>query len=274
MRVADLFEGIDPKKAIDDLAAIAQDAQNKWGTYEDDMPLVYREWAGTAVVRLRLIAGLARAYEVIQTPQYWHLLSTNLDPRLVRALFQEEFNRRQLEFEGYAEEVRKRLALLAPQSTDWLTVVLDTSALLDLAVLLDDAWCPILGSQVRVVVPLRVVEELDKLKYQGRDQKVRDLARSTSRMLVNLLSNSGPRLRVETKRIFSVEVLVDPHRDRPEHADEEILQTCKDLQQYGCKALVLFASDASMRFQAEARGVPAELLREEFLQSPASTASA
>lgn len=189
-----------------------------------------------------------------------------VEARLAASLFREEFARRHLEFEDHADAIERRLALLAPSGlTERVTVVMDTSALMDLAAPIDEEWCRLLNGQVRVVVPLRTVDELERHKFQSRD-RARELAKVALRKLVDLLSETGTALRLAITANISIEVLIDPDRARPERWDEEILQTCADLRQFGCKVVRLFTGDVPMRFQAQARGIDAQALPEKLTE--------
>jgi predicted ribonuclease YlaK len=105
---------------------------------------------------------------------------------------------------------------------------------------------------VRIVVPLRVLEEIDAMKYQGHERR-RQVAREILPWLERILgSGSGP---VAVRSDTTIEVqLEDPPRDRPMDADEEILDVCAVLRSFAGDVCLLTA-DSSMRIRARALGI-------------------
>lgn len=107
---------------------------------------------------------------------------------------------------------------------------------------------------MRLIIPLRVVEELDVLKYDRRRQDRAERARSILPQLEASVGNAGtPRqLRANT----TIEVLIEPSpRYRPTDADEEVLETCRELQQYGQQQVIPVTADTAMRLRAQALNV-------------------
>jgi predicted ribonuclease YlaK len=62
----------------------------------------------------------------------------------------------------------------------------------------------------------------------------------------------------EIREGVTLEVLIEPSpRYRPTDADEEILETCRELQQYEGRPVALVTLDTVMRLRAQALGVTA-----------------
>lgn len=157
-------------------------------------------------------------------------------------------------------------------ATDSQVVVVDTNILLHYKPLDELPWHDITGSaQVRIVLPLRVIEELDQKKYAPR----RDLASRSRRLLPQLRSWIGaagaPGSIVKN---VTLEIMVDPGpRQRPSDADEEILAACRELIQFGATRLSLLSGDTAMMLRAQAEGTAIMAMPDGWLRNPANQAS-
>lgn len=109
---------------------------------------------------------------------------------------------------------------------------------------------------MRLIVPLRVIEELDILKYDQRRQDRAERARRVLPQLEAAVGTAGASS--ELRPGTTIEVLIEPSpRYRPTDADEEILETCRELQQYGSRSVSLVTADAAMRLRAQALNMSA-----------------
>ena len=134
--------------------------------------------------------------------------------------------------------------------------VLDTHTLLHYQLPDSINWREVVGvDQVRLVIPLRVVEELDGKKYGG-SQKLRERSRALLPRLdemVGMGGTPGPPIRDGV----TLEVLIEPGaRVKSVDADEEILDTCRELSQLSGQqgGVTLVTGDTAMRMRAEAIG--------------------
>jgi len=130
------------------------------------------------------------------------------------------------------------------------------------------------ASLVRLVIPLRVLEELDEKKYTARDDKA-DWARRLLRMLWTALGSAkgGPVPIAEGGRV-TVEVPVDGRaRRRTVDADQEVIDTCETIRRVG-GSVVLVTGDYGMAIRASALGITVEMMPEKYLRrkiDPAGT---
>lgn len=136
-------------------------------------------------------------------------------------------------------------------------VVVDTSALIqgewfehvDWSTLLD------LRPHVRIVIPIVVVEELDRLKDRERRSRAGDRSRRVLRKLRDLgAAHAGQPIPIRDK--ITVEVLLDDdwHQRRPNH-DGEIIDQAKLLKAATGRPVRLVCVDASMEFRARQHGL-------------------
>lgn len=114
-------------------------------------------------------------------------------------------------------------------------------------------WPEVLSRpHVRLVVPLRVIEELDAKKYSGNGM-LSDRARNILPWLEDRILRAGGRIRDDT----TIEVPIDhARRPRPADADREILDECEELYAFGGQGVTLVTTDTALRLRAHAAGIP------------------
>jgi rRNA-processing protein FCF1 len=197
--------------------------------------------------------------EPLFTPHYWQIRSIESDARLVsdpRAWQSVDSEvRRQLDRLGLLlDDLNARLGRLAHPGAH--LAVLDTNVLMHYQPIDQIPWPDVLGlTPVRLVIPLRVIEEIDAKKYARRDefaQRARELLPSLER----LLGPAGQPGQIAGG--VSVEVPVDDGpRFRPDDADEEILETCRELSQFSRQPVSLITGDTGIRLRAQVLGITA-----------------
>jgi rRNA-processing protein FCF1 len=144
-------------------------------------------------------------------------------------------------------------------------VVLDTNVLLHYQPVTELPWASIVGHQpLRLVLPLRVIEELDEKKYSTRH----DLAARARRILPMLRAHVGKAgAAAPLASEVTLEVWVDSGaRFRPVDADEEILAVCKELAQFGAASASIASGDTAMQLRAETLGVSTIELADKYLR--------
>jgi hypothetical protein len=108
--------------------------------------------------------------------------------------------------------------------TGGAVTVLDTNVMLHYLPVDQIPWPDVLGCQnVRLVVPLRVIEEIDAKKY-AKSSDLGKRARNLLPTIERLLGPAGAPGRLSEGVTIEVPVDTGP-RYRPEDADEEILET-------------------------------------------------
>ncbi|UCG41245.1 MAG: PhoH family protein, partial [Acidimicrobiia bacterium] len=144
--------------------------------------------------------------------------------------------------------------------------------ILDTCVLLADPHAPLRFDEHQVVLPLMVVEELDKMKT--RMDEIGANARSALRLLEELgaselggLSHpaplpSGGGLRIEVNGIHSDKL---PEIFDPAKPDNRILSTCLNLTADGAHA-VLVTKDTALRIKGAQLDLPVEDYRADTAQ--------
>lgn len=143
--------------------------------------------------------------------------------------------------------------------------VLDTHVLLHYQPPEQVKWSEVIGAnQVRLVLPLRVIEELDKKKYMARPELADRARRLLSRMWAMLAPTAGgPTLVCEG---VTIEVPIDEGpRNRSLDADEEILDTCENLRNIGAP-VVLVTSDTGLSLRAVQRKIKVVPMPDSYLR--------
>lgn len=162
------------------------------------------------------------------------------------------------------EERSRRLSL-----PDGTIAVLDTNVLLHYQPVTQIPWVDLLGStHIRLVVPLRVIEEIDLKKY-AKNTGLANRARKLLPALEHLLGDVGGQVAAGVTILVPVDT---GPRDRPDDADEEVLAVCRDLQQFSRRSVTLVTGDTAMRLRAEAHGLGTFKLGQSYLRVQHTTA--
>jgi hypothetical protein len=138
--------------------------------------------------------------------------------------------------------------------------VLDTHVLLHYKPLAEVDWPAVIGAKaVRLVVPLRVIDELDEKKAARRPELARR-ADTRVKLLAGYLTGQGPR---EVRPGIPIDAFspadFDPtlYRRAALPPDGEILDTCHALTTFaGDNAVYLVTGDLGMKIRAESRNLP------------------
>jgi len=213
----------------------------------------YLSWVDGADVHLRSIFGASVIREQLYTEHYWRIAAFDvLDqmPRLCQAELRYQRDRlgrleqRLMRFADRLDAVEGHFALP------------DTHLLLHYQPIHQIPWPRLLGQRaVRLALPLRVVQELDDLKWAHRDERVRSRARSGTAMLRRMLAPLGgvPRQLAEN---VSIEVLVDDEPvERAADADADVLAAAVELHGME-RPVTLITGDAGLATQAGIYGIP------------------
>ncbi len=143
--------------------------------------------------------------------------------------------------------------------------MLDTNVLLHYKPIDQIPWLRLTESEaVRLVIPLRVIEEVDAKKY-AKSATLAKRARNLLPALEQTLGEGGRPGRVAQNVTVEVPVDTGP-RERPEDADEEIIEVCRDLTQFSSRHVTLVTGDTAMRIRAQAHGLTAIAIDDQYLR--------
>jgi hypothetical protein len=206
---------------------------------------------------------------LFQTAGHWHIrhiASGQPDVQLARDARAEPLIRGELERHAgrlrlMADDLERRIARASAGAGH--ATILDTNVLLHFMRPDQVKWSEIVGHEgVRLVVPLRVVEELDAKKYAG-NSKLSSRARAVLPWLERAVGPSGEPLLFADG--VTIEVPVDPGpRERPTDADREILDTCHEIRQFGSTIPTLVTGDTGALLRASAEGLRVVKLSDKY----------
>ncbi|HXN59899.1 MAG TPA: PIN domain-containing protein [Acidimicrobiales bacterium] len=121
--------------------------------------------------------------------------------------------------------------------------------------------------QVRLIVPLRVIEELDEKKWTYQRDVIRNRARDLLPKLWGYLADTaGAPVPFRDDGKVTIEVSIDDGpRFRTLDADQEILETCVDLKNVGQRVLLVTA-DTGISLRAVAAGISVVPMPDKYLR--------
>lgn len=224
-------------------------------------------WTDTNERRFRSVLVEPDVAEGLFTTRFWQLFSWVVTPRdtgggpaplrYIRPLSAErDYQVARL------ERVREDLDQLRQwPKRSGRVIVYDTNALIHYKAASDIEWKQVVGvDSVRLVVPLIVVDELDRKRY-GTDSNTVSRAKAAQRVLLDLLGDTQPgRETVVPSKdgTVTLEVFMDErgHR-RLQYADDEIIDRAILMQQLlgSARPVFILTHDAGMRFRADAAGI-------------------
>ncbi len=252
MRVR-LAPGVEPQRAISLVAELAGGTAAALGVHAEnpvDKRSDYIRWATNTEAQLASVLQPDDARAFFAGPRHRDIASSAPGEHLATMIYAEiEANRRDLEdATGYL-----RAELARAQRAPGLPIVVDSNVLLQGQPIQDVKWVELLKSEVRLMMPLRVIEEIDAKKYSGSD-RLRKRAR-TVLPWVNRLFPDGHMGPVRLAPDATIEVVrADRPRYRPDDADEEILDVCQSVARFAGRGKLMTA-DTGMRLRALMEGL-------------------
>jgi rRNA maturation endonuclease Nob1 len=223
----------------------------------------YLQWVSGVEPQVKNVFTDPEVWTRLRSDVYWRIRELNdLSPRWQELIYTEsELQASRLEeLVAEVETLEKRL-----NAVDGRLTVVDTNVLLEHQAPDQINWSDVVNtSPVRLVVPLRVLDELDEKKYTARDDKA-DWAR---RLLSRLWRTVGP-VGGEPVRLtdgVTVEVPIGHgRRRRTVDADQEVIDTCDTIRRAG-GSVVLVTGDYGMAIRASALNIPVAMMPERYLR--------
>jgi rRNA-processing protein FCF1 len=166
--------------------------------------------------------------------------------------------------------------LVSLRARHGVLAVLDTNVLMHFLPLNKIKWADVVGpgGQVRIVLPICVIDELDNKKYTGSD-KMGGRAQKALKVLrcyrVDLRPGNAATLPDGT----TVEILLDePGRARLANPDEELRSRCMLLQRMLERPVTLVTGDFGAEVRAEAYGLRSAEMPEKYAKDAQQWAAA
>lgn len=166
----------------------------------------------------------------------------------------------------YLEEHLRRM-----RAAPGIPVDVDSNVLLHCQRLDNVNWQAELNDEARVMVPLRVIEEVDGKKY-GDSKRLRSVARQLLPWVESLFPSGDPGP-VPLRDGATIElILADRPRYRPSDADEEVLDVAHDVVRFAGRA-ELMTADTGMRVRARTEGLDVLFVPNEWRRPAGDTES-
>lgn len=264
MDVLGLRAGTTGEQAIETLRQVAVDAANLAGQSagRGNMQILdlYLSWTVNAERLLGNILGPNTVTDLIHGPQYWALrTATEQTPRLTQLVLIETDRCQQLLSAAADQLCKERDRWHSHAAT---LVVPDTNMFLQQDTPFEQIdWHTAIRSRidVRLVLPLVVVHELDRLKRQGNNTTSK-MARHSLKWLAENLPTTPHGEPTKLSAGYpqtTIEVYVQDGPARPEDADEFIITFARQLASISGRRTKLVTRDLGMRIRATALGVEA-----------------
>ncbi|MCT9932430.1 PIN domain-containing protein [Planotetraspora sp. A-T 1434] len=247
--------------------AIDQITDARSGQPHEELWLTYLRAVGNALPLLAQSFAEPDLAASLLTPTYWQIFQGSATPsNLTQATSREAATQLKV-LEAAKQELGKVKALAARPG---LPVVVDTNILVWWAQPGDIDWRGVLAEQgieaaaVRLVVPIVVIDELDRQKYG--DGVLAQRAAKAIRYLDRRLTGSDPGAAVPLAKSATLEVAIDSVRDRAAmDADWRILMCAADLDQLHPEAGTrVLTNDTNMRLRALHLGLKTLALPEKY----------
>jgi predicted ribonuclease YlaK len=144
-------------------------------------------------------------------------------------------------------------------------VVLDTNVLMHYTRPDKVTWAEILGAgQVRIILPICVIDELDNKKYTGSD-KMSGRAQQALKALRDYKTDLGPGKAATLPDGTTLEIFLDePGRQRKANPDEELRSRCMLLQRTLERPVRLVTADLGAELRAEAHGLESAAMPDKY----------
>jgi hypothetical protein len=245
--------------AIQTLTQLKIDCDNCRSGYTSflDARKAYLNWVDTAYGQLHSLVVNGDLADGLYSPFFFEICRMDAGTRPAWTLLRREL---QTQSERLQAALEKLAGLKAFAGRNGHIVVPDTSALVQGVWLEDFDWPAELGltPPVRLVIPILVIEELDKLKDQERKSKAGDRARRVVRHLRALCGPVPPGhpAGLQKRKNVTVEVLLDEdwHARRPNN-DGEIVDQALLVKALTGQDVRLVCVDAAMEFRARQHGL-------------------
>jgi len=272
-----LKPGVDPANAAGILDALVRQGRGVVasagpGTHVGPgaLPLAeaYVIWTDDVESQLTSLSFDTDLVEALHTSRYWRIRQLHEEPIRPVPLVQSEVDRQANWLEVLQRDLQARIARAA--AAPGQPAVIDTNVLLEFQAPAQVDWCSILrAAAVRLVIPLRVIEELDIIKYDRRRRERADRARRVLPQLSSALGNAGTPGPLRNSTTIEVLGRSDAGR-RSLDADAEVLATCQELEQFSGQRVTLISGDNAIRIRAEVLAITAIPMPDGYSSRPAA----
>jgi rRNA-processing protein FCF1 len=252
-------------EVLKNLRRINNDLSNIGNGSADEVLQQYQRWAAMGAESLGYMFPSDRVDRLILTQRHWALVSLVVayNGAVVHDMIRAERTDRMRVFTAVIQELQALEA--SSVSLPAKVVAADTNFYLHNEEYFDKVdWHALAGTKdaIRLLVPLAVVRELDKIKRAAKNvtvsdtnkEPIRTRARVTSRRLREAFED--PKRVVTLRPGIEAELLLDPFEHRPiDDHDSEIIDRVLTAQTLTGHAMSIVTNDGGMQFSARTAGL-------------------
>lgn len=250
-----LNRGVAPQAFADNLNRLASEGRNVETSHRtaDEARKSYLEWIERVEAMLVWGSRDPAIRAIPLTERYWRV--QQLDLATAHRPFPMIAAESRLVSEALsdlASELQRRSTQMSAGAAG--LVVLDTNVLLHHNRPAKIAWSAVVDAEppLRILLPLRVVEELDEHKWSAKAE-LRNRARA---VLADLEEVLGSATRGHLQPGVTLEIAGGIYTaSRSTDADADILDSCHEVEQFAQQPVTLVSGDKSMRIRARAEGI-------------------
>jgi rRNA-processing protein FCF1 len=212
---------------------------------------VYVKWSIEAEGRLIGTLGRDEVLSIFSNPRHRDISMMPAGAQLLRSVYAEVSSKREL-FESMSRELKETRTRLG--KSPGLPSVVDTNFMVHCVRPDQIIWKSMHDEVLRLVVPLRVIEELDAMKTDNKE-RLRRSSREILSWLESLFKGGTGPVRIRDGEETTIEILLSERpRYRPSDPDEEVLDVCHDLMRFAGNS-ILVTADYGMRLRAGAESI-------------------
>lgn len=269
-----LKPGVTPEQALEILDALMGELRNlpaksvvtadAWETFRRRQR-DYIAWIDLAEGQLGNFTDGMSIDSLLHTRGYWAIREAHPQTPWAGHLIESEIKLLKAGLERPAEDLKRRIGRARAASGH--IAVVDTHVLLHFLPPEQVDWKEIVGVEpVRLFLPVTVVDELDELKYTGKD-KVRGKARAALTNIERAVGPGGSPGSVREGVTIEVELAFSDNPRDPD-ADRSIISVCAELEQLSGDTgqVSLVTGDAGMRLRAAQRDVKVVPMPDKYLR--------
>lgn len=240
-------------------------------SYDTDMVVrsneardVYVKWSIEAEGRLIGTFGRDEVMAIFSNPRHRDISLMPAGAQLLRSVYAEVDLKRQL-FESMSKELNETRTRLA--RSPGLPSVVDTNFMVHCVRPDQISWKSMHEVPLRLIIPLRVIEELDAMKTDNKERLRRSSREILGWLETRFMGGTGP-VKIRDGEETTLEILLSERpRYRPSDPDEEVLNVCHDLKRFTGNS-ILITADYGMKLRASAESIEAlQILRKYFKKS-------
>lgn len=257
-----LARGESVANVIDGLRHLLSEAANIEGAAGTDQVVQaqrYLRWSENAERRLQGSFADPTIARSLLTSRHWQIRAIEPSTRMAFGMIESELRDQARVLRSLLSQIEHYVDLVQP-SEDETLVVLDTNVYVHGQPFDQVRWEKhVSGANVRLLMPLIVVDELDKLKDRS------DSARGVLRSLDAVFAGATSLARLHIRDTVTLQLLDEPlGHVRLDRADDEIVRQVAYYSAVAESPVTIFTRDRGMRIRALASGVDARMLPPEL----------